>query len=275
MGGPEGCRGPRRTTVPGAGAGADVLGGWSGVHAPHVQANAKEEDATGKEKSTRPPRRAPTADHRDRRIEGDGSHDGLRLVVLQSFGFSLALPVLSVVSSLPGGLISAAIIAFGMHQAWQMTGIPALEIPGPFGSPPDPGDLTIEVLDLTPAVRLAHVRALLHRVPALALACPACSALVHRERLQELADRARLRRPPAIGRCPRALAGGAGLVPSTQSSMDRSAIASQLSRCAGRSRPATTDRGPDRGGNASRVAAAASPCSSSANSSSCCSASPN
>ena len=30
--------GPRRTTVPGAGAGADVLGGWSGVHAAHVQA---------------------------------------------------------------------------------------------------------------------------------------------------------------------------------------------------------------------------------------------
>ena len=47
-------------------------------------------------------------------------------------GFSLALPVLSVVSSLPGGLISAAIIAFGMQQAWRMTGTPPLQISGPY-----------------------------------------------------------------------------------------------------------------------------------------------
>jgi hypothetical protein len=48
------------------------------------------------------------------------------------FGFSLALPVLAVVSSLPGGLISAAIIAFGMLQAWRMTGALALQISGPY-----------------------------------------------------------------------------------------------------------------------------------------------
>src|SRR5262245_10507001 len=36
-------------------------------------------------------------------------------------GFSLALPVLAVISSLPGGLLSGAIIAFGMHKAWKMT----------------------------------------------------------------------------------------------------------------------------------------------------------
>ena len=60
---------------------------------------------------------------------GDGSL-GLAVVVL--LGFSLALPVLSVISSLPSGLISAAIIAFGMHQAWKMTGVPALQISGPF-----------------------------------------------------------------------------------------------------------------------------------------------
>jgi hypothetical protein len=56
------------------------------------------------------------------------------------FGFSLALPVLAVVSSLPGGLISGAIIAFGMHQAWRMTGVPQLQISGPYriaaASPP-------------------------------------------------------------------------------------------------------------------------------------------
>jgi hypothetical protein len=48
------------------------------------------------------------------------------------FGFSLALPVLAVVSSLPGGLISGAIIAFGMQQAWKMTGVPQLQISGPY-----------------------------------------------------------------------------------------------------------------------------------------------
>jgi hypothetical protein len=42
------------------------------------------------------------------------------------------LPVLAVVSSLPGGLISAAIIAFGMQQAWRMTGVAALQISGPY-----------------------------------------------------------------------------------------------------------------------------------------------
>ena len=54
------------------------------------------------------------------------------LVLAVLFGVSLALPVLSVVGSLPGGLISAAIIAFGMQQAWKMTGVPALQISGPF-----------------------------------------------------------------------------------------------------------------------------------------------
>ena len=47
-------------------------------------------------------------------------------------GISFALPVLTVVSSLPGGLISAAIIAFGMMQAWRMTGAPHVVITGPY-----------------------------------------------------------------------------------------------------------------------------------------------
>lgn len=45
---------------------------------------------------------------------------------------TFTLPVLVVVGSLPGGLISAAIIAFGMHQAWRMTGAPNLVITGPY-----------------------------------------------------------------------------------------------------------------------------------------------
>ena len=42
------------------------------------------------------------------------------------------LPVYVVLGSLPGGLISALIIGFGMVQAWQLTGTPALDIQGPF-----------------------------------------------------------------------------------------------------------------------------------------------
>src|SRR4030095_13790770 len=47
-------------------------------------------------------------------------------------GFSLALPVMIVVGSLPSGLISAAIIAFGMQQAWRMTAAPQPQITGPY-----------------------------------------------------------------------------------------------------------------------------------------------
>ena len=62
----------------------------------------------------------------------DSGETSLGLAVAVLLGFSLALPVLSVISSLPSGLISAAIIAFGMQQAWKMTGVPALQISGPF-----------------------------------------------------------------------------------------------------------------------------------------------
>lgn len=54
------------------------------------------------------------------------------LAVLVLFGLTLALPVLSVIGSLPGGLISAAIIAFGMYQAWRMTGALQVQITGPY-----------------------------------------------------------------------------------------------------------------------------------------------
>lgn len=57
---------------------------------------------------------------------------GLALALAVLLGISFALPVLTVVSSLPGGLISAAIIAFGMHQAWRMTAVPQLVITGPY-----------------------------------------------------------------------------------------------------------------------------------------------
>ena len=47
-------------------------------------------------------------------------------------GFSLALPVLIVFGSLPGGLLSALIIGIGMRQAWQLTAVPPLRISGPY-----------------------------------------------------------------------------------------------------------------------------------------------
>lgn len=52
--------------------------------------------------------------------------------------FVFALPVVIVFASMPGGIISAAIIAFGMMQAWRMTAGSTLAIKGPFkvGTPP-------------------------------------------------------------------------------------------------------------------------------------------
>jgi hypothetical protein len=53
---------------------------------------------------------------------------GLALLI----GFILVLPVLMVVGTLPSGLISAAIIGFGMRQAWRMTAAPRFDIFGPY-----------------------------------------------------------------------------------------------------------------------------------------------
>jgi hypothetical protein len=54
----------------------------------------------------------------------------LGLVIL--LGLAFALPILSILGSLPGGLISAAIIGFGIMQAWQLTGSPKIHFEGPF-----------------------------------------------------------------------------------------------------------------------------------------------
>ena len=60
------------------------------------------------------------------------SDSSFAFAMLMLLAFTVALPVLSVVGSLPSGLISAAIIAFGMHQAWRMTAAPNVEITGPY-----------------------------------------------------------------------------------------------------------------------------------------------
>ena len=46
--------------------------------------------------------------------------------------FVLALPIVVILGSMPGGLISALIIGFGMHQAWTMTAGQATTVTGPF-----------------------------------------------------------------------------------------------------------------------------------------------
>ena len=68
---------------------------------------------------------------------------GAIILIAGSFAMIFALPVLVVFGSLPSGLISAAIIAFGMQQAWKMTAGHTASITGPYrvGSaepPPDP-----------------------------------------------------------------------------------------------------------------------------------------
>jgi hypothetical protein len=48
------------------------------------------------------------------------------------FVFVFALPVMYIIGSLPGGLLSALIIFIGMRQAWTMTAAHKLEISGPY-----------------------------------------------------------------------------------------------------------------------------------------------
>ena len=72
----------------------------------------------------------------------DSSSDmSVGFAVVMMFALSLALPVLSVVSSMPGGVISAAIIGFGMHQAWRMTAAPQVQITGPYQIKAEPAAL--------------------------------------------------------------------------------------------------------------------------------------
>lgn len=67
-------------------------------------------------------------------VPSDGSTltSALTIFLLYLLAFSFALPVMVVVGSLPSGLISAAIIGFGMHQAWRMTAAPHFVVTGPF-----------------------------------------------------------------------------------------------------------------------------------------------
>jgi hypothetical protein len=91
------------------------------------EASAASGTATPGETSAGQPNPAAARTETDRE-DGLGGLLGLGLLL----GFFLALPVMVILDSLPGGLISAAIIAFGMHQAWRMTVAPALTVTGPY-----------------------------------------------------------------------------------------------------------------------------------------------
>jgi hypothetical protein len=65
---------------------------------------------------------------------------GLAIVAVGGFIMVFALPILAIVSDMPGGLISALIIGFGLMQAWKMTGGTTVSITGPYkvgGAPPE------------------------------------------------------------------------------------------------------------------------------------------
>ena len=74
---------------------------------------------------------AATSDGAAAPVQADAG-GGLALAVVTLLYITLILPVLAVINSLPGGLVSAAIIVFGMHQAWRMTGAPQIAITGPY-----------------------------------------------------------------------------------------------------------------------------------------------
>ena len=54
------------------------------------------------------------------------------LALLYLLGFTFVMPVLAIASDMPGGLISGAIIVFGMMQAWKMTAVPVVTVTGPY-----------------------------------------------------------------------------------------------------------------------------------------------
>lgn len=57
---------------------------------------------------------------------------GFVLALGALIGLTLALPVIVIFGSMPGGLLSALIIGFGLRQAWRMTGDTSTAISGPY-----------------------------------------------------------------------------------------------------------------------------------------------
>jgi|SRR5215471_1020353 len=92
-----------------------------------------DESAPASDSGSGTPRRSGTAsvaaaaEQRESRASGNPLF-GLVLLL----GLIAALPVLSIIGSMPSGFISALIIFFGMKQAWKMTGASGIVITGPY-----------------------------------------------------------------------------------------------------------------------------------------------
>jgi hypothetical protein len=76
---------------------------------------------------------APT-DSESAGAEADEPMTGRKFLIAlgMTFIFVFALPIMSIVSSFPGGILSALIIGIGLHQAWSMTGAHKLTVSGPY-----------------------------------------------------------------------------------------------------------------------------------------------
>jgi hypothetical protein len=68
----------------------------------------------------------------DENNEGPMTGGEVLLGVLQLLAFTVVLPVVVIAGSMPGSLISGAIIVFGMMQAWKMTGAGTVTVTGPY-----------------------------------------------------------------------------------------------------------------------------------------------
>jgi hypothetical protein len=104
------------------------------AYTPFVFQQMTADQQTQESSAATTPESTPAADAEPAAASADEPMTAGQFVFAIGFLFVLtfALPVLSVMSSLPGGLISAAIIAFGMQQAWRMTAVPQLVISGPY-----------------------------------------------------------------------------------------------------------------------------------------------
>ena len=87
---------------------------------------SRRESQKSEQAATQPAEPADTAD------AGRGSSMGFGSAAALLLAFTFALPVFAIMGSMPSGLISAAIIVFGMMQAWRMTGAPHLVMTGPY-----------------------------------------------------------------------------------------------------------------------------------------------
>jgi hypothetical protein len=64
--------------------------------------------------------------------EGPVTGGQLVLGLLRLLGFTFVMPILAIAGSMPGGLLSGAIMVFGMMQAWKMTAAPVVTVTGPY-----------------------------------------------------------------------------------------------------------------------------------------------